>query len=100
MCRMSYLVIIFILFNFLYCSQQQQGGDAMAEYSDKKVGVVLAGCGVYDGSEIHEATITLLALDNLKAKIICIAPSGDQVHVINHLNGEVEWMIRALVPES
>lgn len=28
----------------------------------KKIGVVLSGCGVYDGSEIHEAVITLLAL--------------------------------------
>ena len=26
-------------------------------------GVVLSGCGVYDGSEIHEAVTTLLALD-------------------------------------
>ncbi|SQI45731.1 Sigma cross-reacting protein 27A [Serratia plymuthica] len=29
----------------------------------KNVGVVLSGCGVYDGAEIHEAVLTLLALD-------------------------------------
>ena len=39
-----------------------------------KVGVVLAGCGVYDGSEINETVITLLALDRAGAEIICMAP--------------------------
>jgi len=29
----------------------------------KKVGVLLSGCGVNDGSEIHETVITMLALD-------------------------------------
>ena len=28
-----------------------------------RVGVVLSGCGVYDGAEIHESVLTLLALD-------------------------------------
>ncbi|SUH31803.1 Enhancing lycopene biosynthesis protein 2 [Salmonella enterica subsp. enterica] len=28
----------------------------------KKIGVVLSGCGVYDGTEIHEAVLTLLAI--------------------------------------
>jgi len=53
-----------------------------------KVGVVLAGCGVYDGSEIHEAVLTLLALDKRGAEIVCMAPNGDQAHVVNHLSGE------------
>ena len=34
----------------------------------KKIGVVLSGCGVYDGSEIHEAVITLLAIDRAGAE--------------------------------
>jgi len=55
----------------------------------KKIGVVLAGCGVYDGSEIHEAVLTLLALDRAGAEVLCIAPNMDQAHVINHLTGEV-----------
>lgn len=54
----------------------------------KKVGVVLSGCGVYDGAEIHESVITLLALDRAGAQIICLAPNIDQMHVINHLTGE------------
>ncbi|KIH75978.1 Enhancing lycopene biosynthesis protein 2 [Geoalkalibacter ferrihydriticus] len=55
----------------------------------KKIGVVLAGCGVYDGSEIHEAVITLLAIDRAGAEAVCMAPNMDQLHVVNHLTGEV-----------
>ncbi len=51
----------------------------------KKVGVVLSGCGVMDGSEIHESVITLLALDRAGAEAVCMAPNSDQMHVINHL---------------
>ena len=54
-----------------------------------KVGVILSGCGVYDGSEIHEAVITLLALDRAGAEAICMAPDIPQMHVVNHLTGEV-----------
>ena len=53
-----------------------------------KIGVLLSGCGVYDGSEIHESVLTLLALDKLGVEIICIAPDIEQHHVINHLTGE------------
>lgn len=53
-----------------------------------KVGVILSGCGVYDGSEIHEAVITLLALDRAGADAVCMAPNIDQMHVVNHLTGE------------
>ncbi len=54
----------------------------------KKVGVILSGCGVYDGSEIHEAVITLLALDRAGVEAVCMAPDVDQLHVINHLTGK------------
>lgn len=54
----------------------------------KKIGVVLSGCGVYDGSEIHEAVITLLALAKQGAEVICFAPDKNQADVINHLTGE------------
>jgi enhancing lycopene biosynthesis protein 2 len=54
----------------------------------KKIGVVLSGCGVYDGAEIHEAVITLLAIDKAEAEAICMAPNVNQMHVINHLTGE------------
>jgi enhancing lycopene biosynthesis protein 2 len=54
----------------------------------KRIGVVLSGCGVYDGSEIHEAVLTLLALDRSGAEIVCMAPNIDQKEVVNHLSGE------------
>jgi enhancing lycopene biosynthesis protein 2 len=60
----------------------------MAQNNGKKIGVVLAGCGVYDGAEIHEATITLLALDRAGAQIVCMAPNVPQMHVIDHVKGE------------
>ena len=53
----------------------------------KKIGVILSGCGVYDGSEIHEAVITLLAIDRAGAEAICMAPDIEQMHVVNHLAG-------------
>ncbi len=54
----------------------------------KKIGVVLSGCGVYDGSEIHEAVIALLAIDRAGAEAVCMAPNIEQMHVVNHLTGE------------
>ena len=53
-----------------------------------KVGVVLSGCGVYDGAEIHESVLTLLALDRAGAEAVCLAPDVAQKHVVNHLTGQ------------
>ncbi len=53
-----------------------------------KIGVLLSGCGVYDGAEIHEAVLTLLAIDEIGAKAVCIGVDAPQHHVINHANGE------------
>ena len=52
--------------------------------------VVLSGCGVYDGAEIHEAVISLLALSRAGANVTVAAPNKAQHHVVNHLTGEVE----------
>lgn len=51
-----------------------------------RVAVCLSGCGVYDGSEIHEAVLTMLALDQAGAEIVCCAPNADQAMVIDHLS--------------
>lgn len=53
-----------------------------------KVAIILSGCGVYDGAEIHESVLTLLALTRAGAEVICAAPNITQRHVINHLTGE------------
>ena len=55
---------------------------------NKKVAVILSGCGVYDGSEIYESVITLLRLDQRGASVQCFAPDIAQMHVVNHLTGE------------
>jgi len=55
-----------------------------------KIGVVLSGSGHQDGSEIHEAVFTLLALSKTDVEVIMMAPDMDQFHVINHLNGKEE----------
>lgn len=55
----------------------------------KRIAVILSGCGVYDGSEIHEAVLTLLALDRAGAEVVFAAPNAPQAHVVNHLTGDV-----------
>lgn len=55
----------------------------------KRVAVVLSGCGVYDGAEIHEATLALLCLSRAGASVQCFAPDMPQMHVVNHLTGQV-----------
>ena len=53
-----------------------------------KIGVLLSGCGVYDGVEIQEAVLTLLAIDEMGDEAVCIAVDANQHHVINHISGE------------
>ncbi len=65
-----------------------------------KIGVLLSGCGVFDGSEIHEAVLTLLALDRVGVEIICMAPDVEQYHVINHITQEVTDEKRNVLVES
>jgi len=66
----------------------------------KKVAVLLSGCGVYDGSEIHEAVITLLRLSQRGAEVQCFAPDIEQSEVINHLTGERMQESRNVLVES
>jgi enhancing lycopene biosynthesis protein 2 len=54
-----------------------------------KIGIVLSGCGVQDGTEIHEAVLTMLHLDRSGAQIVCAAPDADQTQVVNHVSGQV-----------
>ncbi|WP_104904265.1 isoprenoid biosynthesis glyoxalase ElbB [Pseudomonas sp. LH1G9] len=66
----------------------------------KKIAVILSGCGVYDGAEIHESVITLLRLDQRGAQVQCFAPDIAQLHVINHLTGEEMHESRNVLVES
>lgn len=51
----------------------------------RKVGVLLSGCGVFDGAEIHESVLTLLALDQRKVPYVCCAPNIPVRGVVDHL---------------
>ena len=53
-----------------------------------KIAVILSGCGVFDGAEIHESTLVLLALDQANIEYQCIAPDVEQLHVVNHISGQ------------
>src|SRR5512133_1730656 len=66
----------------------------------KRVGVVLSGCGVYDGSEIHEAVSILIALDKQGAQTICMAPDIPQRGVVNHHLRSEEPQPRNVLVES
>jgi enhancing lycopene biosynthesis protein 2 len=66
----------------------------------KKIGVLLSGCGVMDGSEIHEATLTLFFLDKQGAEIICMAPNKEQFDVMNHVAGSSAQEKRNMLVEA
>jgi len=65
-----------------------------------KIGVLLSGCGVNDGSEIHETVITMLALDRADVETHLMAPNIDQMHVINHYTGQEMDEFRNVLVES
>lgn len=67
---------------------------------NKKVAVILSGCGVYDGAEIHESVITLLRLDQRGALVQCFAPDIEQMHVVDHFSGDETGETRNVLVES
>ncbi|MDJ0625736.1 MAG: isoprenoid biosynthesis glyoxalase ElbB [Candidatus Caenarcaniphilales bacterium] len=54
----------------------------------KKAAVILCGCGAMDGSEIHEATFALLALNEENIEYQCFALDKPQTKVVNFTNGQ------------
>jgi len=65
----------------------------------KKIAVCLSGCGVFDGAEVHESVLTLLAIDEAGAKAICCAPDID-FSVIDHLQKKPSGETRNVLAES
>ncbi|XP_004602544.1 glutamine amidotransferase-like class 1 domain-containing protein 3, mitochondrial [Sorex araneus] len=66
-----------------------------------RVGLVLSGCGVYDGTEIHEASAVLVHLSRAGADVHIFAPSIPQMHVIDHTQGQpAEKETRNVLTES
>ncbi|NOZ47489.1 MAG: isoprenoid biosynthesis glyoxalase ElbB [Chlorobi bacterium] len=68
--------------------------------TNKKFAVILSGCGVYDGAEIHEATLTMYAIAKAGAQYQIFAPDIMQHHVVNHLTGEEMNEKRNVLVES
>jgi enhancing lycopene biosynthesis protein 2 len=66
----------------------------------KKFAIVLSGCGVFDGAEIHEATLSMLAIAKLGESYQAFAPDVSQHHVINHMTGEEMDENRNVLVES
>jgi enhancing lycopene biosynthesis protein 2 len=64
------------------------------------IGLLLSGCGVYDGAEIQEAILALLAIEEIGAKALCISVDAPQYHVVNHLTGEVMNESRNMLVEA
>lgn len=66
----------------------------------KKIAVVLSGCGVMDGSEIHEAVTAMLAIEQQGASYHCFAPEGEQSVVMNHATKQPSAEIRRMPAEA
>ena len=65
-----------------------------------KIAIILSGCGVFDGAEIHESVLTLLALEENGASYQCFAPDVMQHHVLNHITGEEMQPARNVLIEA
>lgn len=66
----------------------------------KRFAVILSGCGVYDGAEIHESVLTLLGIEKAGSSWEVFAPDIEQAHVINHRTGEEMPEKRNVLTES
>jgi enhancing lycopene biosynthesis protein 2 len=66
----------------------------------KKIAVILSGCGVSDGSEIHEATLALLAIRKAGCDYSVFAPDKEQTDVVNHYTGAKMTEKRNILVES
>ncbi len=62
--------------------------------------MILSGCGVFDGSEIHESAYVMLHLSAKGAAMSLFAPNMDQAVVKNHLTGEQKKEARNVLEES
>ncbi|XP_069611061.1 putative glutamine amidotransferase-like class 1 domain-containing protein 3B, mitochondrial [Ranitomeya imitator] len=66
----------------------------------KQVAVILCGCGVYDGSEIHEYYAVFVHLSRDGAQYVAFAPNIDQMHVVDHVKGQPSEEKRNVLTES
>lgn len=67
---------------------------------ERKIAFVLSGCGVKDGSEIHEAVAALIALDMAGYKVIFTAPDVEQAATVDHSTENTEGVARNALKEG
>lgn len=97
------LCVLMLIVFFASCNQQVEkktDKKNIKKITMKKFAVVLAGNGVFDGSEIHEAVMSLLAIKKLNCEYEVFAPDVPQHHVINHITGEEMKEKRNVLIES
>jgi len=66
----------------------------------KRVAFVLSGCGVKDGSEIHEAVSALIALDGAGYDVVFTAPDVQQAATVDHTTESPEEKPRNALREA
>ncbi|XP_069752121.1 glutamine amidotransferase-like class 1 domain-containing protein 3, mitochondrial [Narcine bancroftii] len=68
--------------------------------AQKRVAVILSGCGVFDGSEVHESSAVMVHLSRAGAEVQLYAPNVKQMHVVNHMTGQPTEEERSVLVES
>jgi len=66
----------------------------------KRVAFVLSGCGVKDGTEIHEAVAALIALDRAGYEVVFTAPDVQQTMTVDHSSEKLETTARNALSEG
>jgi len=84
----------------LYPSLHKVAMFSTSSFNNSKIAVVLSGCGVYDGTEVHEAAAALAALSRAGADVQMYAPDQDQAHVVDHTKGAEMEHPRNVMVES
>lgn len=70
-----------------------------SKFSEKKIAVILSGCGHQDGAEITEAVATLVGLSENGASVTCFAPNVD-LKTQNHIERKLDGSTRNVLIEA
>jgi enhancing lycopene biosynthesis protein 2 len=65
-----------------------------------QTGILIGGCGLYDGTETHEAVLAMLAIDRRGWRLRCLTTDRDQLHVVDHTTGNEQEGARRNVMEE
>jgi enhancing lycopene biosynthesis protein 2 len=54
----------------------------------RRIGILLSGCGGYDGSDAHEAVLSMLAVQRAGHEALPLALDADQFHTVDHTTAQ------------